>query len=99
MIFFVPILKLFITITNIYTFCLTVWVVLRLLINFNIVNYHHRLVSTVMHFLDNLVEPFLKRIRRFIPYLGSLDLSPLVLYLLIEFMKNLFVYGIIALSS
>lgn len=98
MIFFVPVLKLLITIANIYTFCLTVWVILRLLTHFNIVNYHHRLVRTVLHFLDNLVEPILKRIRRFIPYLGTLDLSPLVLYLLVEFIKNLFVYGIISIS-
>lgn len=99
MIVFVPILNFLITIANIYTFCLTAWVILKLLTNFNIVNYHHKLIRTVLHFLDNLVEPILGRLRRFIPYLGVIDLSPLALYLLIELIKNLFVYGIIYLSS
>lgn len=99
MIILVPILKLLITITNIYSFFLTGWIILKLLTHFNVINSSHSFVKTIMNFLNQLIEPPLERIRKFLPYFGSIDLSPLVLYLLVEFLKNIFIYGIITASS
>jgi YggT family protein len=99
MIILAPIFKLLITVANIYTFFLTGWIILKLLIHFGVVNASHSFVRVVMNFLDHLIEPLLHKIRKVVPFFGSIDLSPLVLYLLVEFLKNMFIYGIIAVSS
>ncbi len=93
-----PIFQLLITIANIYTFSITIWIILKLLTHFSVVNSSHFLVKRVTSFLDHFIEPPLIQIRKIIPFFGSVDLSPLVLYLLVEFLKNIFIYGIIAVS-
>ena len=55
-----------------------------MLISFNIINYNNKLISVVMDFLYKLTEPFLKIIRKFMPDLGSIDISPVILIILIE---------------
>ena len=97
MLIFIPILKLLISIIDLYTFFLTVWVVLSLLIHFNIVNSFNDFVKTVQRFLDSLVEPILNKIRLILPLLGSIDLSPLALYLSLGFIKNLFIQVLISM--
>lgn len=48
---------------------------------------YHPIRST----LDRLVDPLLRPIRRFVPPLGGLDFSPLVLVILIQIVESLFV--------
>ena len=66
-------------------------IILSWLINFNVINGHNQFVATVWRMANALTEPFLRPIRRFLPPLGGLDLSPLVLLLLIQFVR----YGVI----
>ena len=53
------------------------------LIAFNIVNINNRFVYTLVDFLNRLTEPFLRPIRRFLPDLGGVDISPIILILLL----------------
>jgi YggT family protein len=77
------------TVINLYIWMLIVWVVMSWLINFNIINTHNRIVYMVTDFLDRITEPALRPIRRVLPTLGGLDLAPVVLILLLYFLRNL----------
>ena len=72
-----------------YVWCLIVQVILRWLITFNVINPYNRFVNAVGHFLYRITEPALRPIRRVLPNLGGIDLSPLVLILLLFFARNL----------
>ncbi|MEM6603122.1 MAG: YggT family protein [Pseudomonadota bacterium] len=56
-------------------------VILSWLITFNIVNIHNRFVFMIYDMTDRLLQPLLGPIRRFMPNLGGLDLSPIILLL------------------
>jgi len=73
----------------IYIWILILTVVFSWLIAFNVINTHNRFVFTVVNILHRLTEPLLGPIRRFLPDLGGLDISPVVLLLLLYFVRNL----------
>ena len=77
------------TVLQIYVWVLIVHVVLSWLIAFSVINTHNRLVSMIGNFTYQLTEPVLRRIRRFVPIVGNIDLSVLVLILLIWFARSL----------
>ena len=77
------------TVLNLYSWCLIIWVIMSWLISFNVINTHNRFVHMVGDFLYRITEPLLRPIRRFLPNLGGLDLSPIVLILLVWFARNL----------
>lgn len=76
-------------IIQIYTWILILTVVFSWLIAFNVINTHNRFVFTVVNILHRLTEPLLAPIRRLLPDLGGLDISPVVLLLLLYFIRNL----------
>ncbi len=84
-------LVLIIQIINIYQFVLIVYIISTWLISFNIINTSNRLVYSIMDVLYRLCEPSLRYIRQFLPNLGSIDISPIILYLLLWFVKNLLI--------
>jgi YggT family protein len=57
---------------------------------FNVLNTQNRFVFAVLNATHQLTDPVLNKIRKFIPNLGSIDISPLVLILLLFFIRNLF---------
>ncbi len=82
-------LKLVDTIVDIYIFLLIAWAILSWLVHFNVVNTGNRLVYVVMDFLYKITEPALRQIRRVIPLLGGIDVSPIVLILGLIFLRDL----------
>jgi YggT family protein len=62
--------------------------VLSWLVVFNVVNSRNPVVSTIGDMLYRLTEPFLKPIRRHVPNIGGLDLSFLVLFILVWFLRD-----------
>lgn len=70
-----------------------VGVILSWLISFNVVNAHNQLVGTIWRLTSAITEPLLRPLRNFLPPLGGLDLSPLVLLLLIMFVRNWLILG------
>ena len=70
-----------------------VGVILSWLISFNVVNPNNQLVSTIWRMTSMITEPLLAPIRRVMPPLGGLDLSPLILLLLIFFVRDWLIIG------
>ena len=77
------------SIINIYIWVIIINVILSWLITFNVLNTQNRFVYLLMDSSYKLTSPLLDRIRRFIPNLGSIDISPIVLILLLVFIRNL----------
>ena len=64
-------------------------VIMSWLISFNVVNTTNRFVAIAADFLYRITEPALRPIRRFIPNLGGLDLSPIALLLAVVFVRKI----------
>ena len=79
---------------TVYFWILMARVALSLLIGFNVINPYNPAVRTVNGICWDLTEPLLKPIRRFLPDLGGLDISPIVLYLIIRVLYVLLVRGV-----
>ena len=77
------------SIINIYIWVIIINVILSWLITFNVLNTQNRFVYLLMDSSYKLTSPLLERIRRFIPNLGSIDISPVVLILLLVFIRNI----------
>ena len=84
-------LGLIIQIINLYQFILLIYIISTWLVSFNIINTSNRLVYSFINALYRLCEPSLKMIRQFLPNLGSIDISPVVVYLLLWFIKSLLI--------
>ena len=74
---------------TIYLWIIIINAVLSWLVAFNILNTHNRFVFSVLDATYKLTDPALNKIRRFIPTLGSIDISPVILILLLMFLRNL----------
>ena len=84
-------LGLIIQIINLYQFILIVYIIGTWLLNFNIINASNRLVFTLMDAMYRLCEPSLNIVRKYLPSFGSLDLSPIIVYLGLWFIKSLLI--------
>jgi YggT family protein len=69
-------------------------VIVQLLVQFNVLDTRNRIVWSIADFLYRVTEPMFSRVRRFMPNLGPVDLSPLVILLLITALRSFFVPGI-----
>lgn len=72
-----------------YVWVLIISAVLSWLIAFNVINTHNRFVYTVSDMLYRLTEPVLRPIRNIMPNLGGIDLSPIIVILIIMFVRTL----------
>ena len=84
-------LGLIIQIINFYKFFLLIYIIATWFINFNIINTSNRFVYTAMDFLYRLYEPSLRLVRKYIPNLGNIDISPIIVYLLLWFIQSLLI--------
>ena len=64
--------------------------ILSWLVAFDVINYRNRFVHSVGAFLDQITRPLLEPFRRIIPSLGGIDVSPIVVILLLQFVNILF---------
>ncbi len=84
-------------ILSIYIWILIIWVIVSWLVAFNVINTHNRFVAMLMDFLYRVTEPALRPIRRILPDLGGIDISPLILILLVQAFRILFNDSIVPL--
>lgn len=84
-----PILNVLHIILNMYLWVIFVTVIMSWLTAFGIINPYSQFVKLVQDFLGRLTEPFLQPIRRILPNLGGLDLSPLVLILAVILISDI----------
>ena len=75
------------SIITIYLWIIIINALLSWLVAFNVLNTQNRFVYSILELTYRLTEPFLNRIRRFLPNFGTLDISPIILLLLIWFIE------------
>lgn len=86
-----PFVILLVQIIGWYNLALVVFIILQWLLHLKIINPYSPFVNKVNITLYKLIEPVLMKIRKFMPDLGGIDLSPLVLFLALGFMKNVLI--------
>ena len=89
------ILILFDNIVSLYIWILIINAIISWLVAFNILNTSNRFVYSVLDVSYKLTSPALNFIRRYLPNLGSIDISPVILILGLMFLRN-FVFEIFA---
>lgn len=87
--FVATLMQVFVAILGIIWFIVIAHVVVSWLVNFQVLNLRQPLVSQIWYMLNRLVEPIYRPIRRFMPDLGGLDLAPLVVLLVLFFLRSL----------
>jgi YggT family protein len=82
-----PLLRVLVIAIDLYIWAIIISAVLTWLVHFGVVNTRNQFVSMVGEFLWKLTEPAIRPIRRIVPNLGGIDISPVVLILLLIFLK------------
>jgi YggT family protein len=85
--FIVPVIEVVIAILDIYWWLVIISAVASWLIAFNVINTYNRTVAMIVDVLYRATEPALRPIRQFLPNLGGLDFSPIILLLIIWFAR------------
>ena len=83
------ILILFDNIISLYIWVLIINAIISWLVAFNILNTSNRFVYSLLEISYKLTEPPLSFIRKYIPSIGSIDISPIILILGLMFLRNL----------
>ena len=83
----IAIFYLVLQILKLYSYVVIANVIVSWLIAFNVLNTQNRFIYSILELTYKLTDPILNRIRHFLPNLGSLDISPIILLLLIWFVE------------
>jgi len=76
-------------IVNLYIWTMVAYIIITWLIAFKIVNPWQPIVRTALTFLGRIHEPLMGMVRRVLPDLGGIDVSPIILLLAVQFLRNL----------
>lgn len=85
----VSLLTLISQIIELYIYVIIAAAILSWLQAFDVVNLRNRFVYSIAYALYRLTEPAYNQIRRFIPTIGGIDLSPIILILALSFLRSL----------
>ena len=91
----IPILVFIAYLIDLYQIVVIAAVILSWLIAFNVINTYNPFVRTLWDAMKAMTEPLLRPIRNFLPAPGGLDLSPIVLWLALEFIGDVLIMQII----
>ena len=80
-------------ILNLYTYVIIAAVIASWLVGFGVINTYNQFARTVLRTLNALTEPVFGPLRRVIPPIGGLDLSPMIALLLIIFLQRWIIGG------
>ena len=83
----IAIFYLVLQILKLYSYVVIANVVISWLVAFNVLNTQNRFVYSILEVTYRLVNPALNKIRSFLPNLGAVDISPVILLLLIWFIE------------
>ena len=75
------------TFLKFYSWIVIANVIISWLIAFNVLNTNNVFIYNILDFTYRLTDPFLRKIRAFLPNLGAFDISPIILLVLIEALK------------
>jgi len=76
---------------TLYMWVVIISAIFSWLFAFNVINRHNQVVVTIADSLQRLTEPALRPIRRVMPDLGGLDISPVILILILIFLRDVFI--------
>ena len=94
----IPLLNTLMYALNIYIWILIASAVYSWLFAFNVINSRNQFVNMIGTFLFNVTEPVLRPIRRYMPNLGGVDISPIVVFILIYLIQQLIIYYLYPLA-
>ena len=77
------------SVITLYLWIIIINALLSWLVAFNILNTQNRFVFSILDTTYKLTDPALNKIRKFIPTFGSIDISPIILILILMFLRNL----------
>jgi YggT family protein len=83
------ILYVFNTIIDLYEFVIILAVVSSWLIVFGVLSMRNQIARSLVNFLDALTDPVFRRVRRLIPSIGGIDLSPIIVFIILEVIRRL----------
>lgn len=83
-----PVFWLIIEALEIYSFVIIIAVVASWLVAFNVINLYNGFVRSLMRVLSALTEPVFRLVRKVVPPIGGLDLSPLIVLFGVYFLQN-----------
>ena len=83
------ILYIFNTIIDLYELIIILAVVASWLIAFGVLSLHNQLARSLVNMLDALTDPAFRQVRRVIPPIGGIDLSPLIVFFVLEIVRRL----------
>ena len=83
----IAIFYLVLQILKLYSYIVITNVIISWLVSFNVLNTQNRFVYSILELTYRLTDPILNKIRRFLPNLGTFDISPIILLLLIWFIE------------
>jgi YggT family protein len=89
----VPLIGFIVLVIDLYIWVVIAGAILSWLIAFNVVNTQNRFVYSVADMLYRLTEPALRPIRRVLPNLGGIDISPVILILFFLFIRDVVLLG------
>jgi YggT family protein len=95
----IPLLDVISIAIHLFIWVLIISAALSWLVAFNIINTRNRAVYTIMDALYRVTNPALRPIRRFLPDMGGLDVSPVVLILILYFVQRVISEVIISLAT
>ncbi len=87
-----PVLWLIYQVLNIYFWIVIIAVVASWLVGFGVINAYNPVARQILNVLRALTEPVFRVVRKVIPIIGGLDLSPLIVCLLIAFLQYALIY-------
>ncbi|MDX1949443.1 MAG: YggT family protein [Rickettsiales bacterium] len=87
-----PFIALINLILELFSLVIFVYIIVQLLIYFEIVNKYQPLVSRIMGFLSGVIEPILNKIRKYIKPINGVDISPVLLLISIHFVQYCLTY-------
>ena len=85
---------LVVTVIDLLVWIIIIGAIMSWLILFNVVNLNNRFVYLVYDSINRLTDPMLNPIRRFLPNLGGIDISPIVLILVLLFVRNFLILDV-----
>ena len=88
-----PIAALLIEVLEIYKWIVIAAVIVSWLTAFNVINQHNQFVRTLLRILISLTEPVFRPIRKVVPAIGGLDLSPIIVFVIIWFLQYSITWG------
>jgi YggT family protein len=94
-----PLISILIIALSFYVWLVIGSAILSWLVHFGVINTRNQFVSMLGEFLWRITEPALRPIRRFMPNLGGIDISPIILILIIYFIQMVLQRLLVSLYS